>query len=431
MDVGREWRRVQVTYRPAPEAKLRRGLEARVSLEAQGQLWLAAPQLEAGDRPTAFAPALGDDQPLPLLPWPGDDAWTPPSAQHARALVVDRRPGTLSAIAIEYPTPRQLKDIADHGFAGVLLFVATSPRAAAFAADRARASAEFDAAAAAGLKVVAMLCHAPAAPIAVITADTVETIDALKAHPALACWVILDEPSRQWDTPPWGAIASLRAAAAAADPGRPMIVNENRWPADADGMLQATDVGSMDAYPIGQYANSLKVVADLSSRLNRSCAAAGKPSAMWLQTYGYDDAVREPTPDEYRAMAHATFVHGSRLLVHWIYKPMSARLWAAIADVHRELARLSALVCGDDARCLEVGTRSGRVHYAVWSVRRQLHLIACNIAPESVFVRFNRTIDGAARDVVGAWYEAGFVRALGAHLWARFPPFARQVWQLS
>jgi hypothetical protein len=149
---------------------------------------------------------------------------------------------------------------------------------------------------------------------------------------------------------------------------------------------------------------------------------------MWLQMYGYDDAVREPTPDEERAMTYATFIHGTRLLLYWIYKPMSAALWASMKDVRLELERLEAIVLGEGARCLATGVRRGRVHYTLWNTGSRDYLIACNIAPEHVFVRFPLR---DRRSVDRIWYDSGLQHAVGGQLLARFRPFARQVWELS
>jgi hypothetical protein len=152
---------------------------------------------------------------------------------------------------------------------------------------------------------------------------------------------------------------------------------------------------------------------------------------MWLQLYGYDDAVREPTPDEQRAMTYSSFIQGTRLMCYWQYKPMNALLWSSMLSLRQELARLEPIVFADRARCLRIGVRRGRVHYALWSDAHRSYLIACNVSPGSVLARLPLTANGERLSVERAWYETGSYRALGSDLWTWFPPFARQVWELS
>lgn len=427
--VGRDWRRVHLTYKPEPEAKYRRGLEASMSLTGPGIVWIAAPQLEAGNSPTAFAPALADDHPLPEVPWGGDKTWVPSgTSPHHRAIVADGQARMFTAIAVQNPTAREFKDIASHGFSAIVLFVPASRRARTFPAEIERAVKLLDEAAEWGLKTVVLLTHAAVEPLSELTADVVHTIRALKTHTAVLCWIVLDEPSRQWNALPWSEIASLRAAAAGEDPGRPVVINENVWPADATKVLQATDVGSVDVYPIGQYANSVKIVADMSLRVNQSCAAVRKPTAMWLQMYGYDDAVREPTPEEARAMTYTTFIHGTRLLCYWIYKPLNPQLWASTKDTQQELARLYEILSAADARCVRIGMLRGRVHYALWTVASRAYLIACNVSPDSVLVRADLGRGGGSWHAEPAWFDAGPYFRFADSLWARLPGYGRQVW---
>src|SRR5262245_56564746 len=220
--VGPEWRRVSTTCVPLAEASRRAALQARFSLVGEGRLWLAAPQLETGTAATGFATALLDDRPLPSLPCGADGAWAPPFPEtedtdpvvlaserpaigdrHHRAFLVGRRPRLVTAVAVRAPDARHLADIAAHGFDAVALIIPSDDGAGA---PRDQTRQWFDEAARHGLGVVALLSRREEPSIDALTTDVVRSISALKDHPALLYWIVLDEPTRAWSFPPWSEI---------------------------------------------------------------------------------------------------------------------------------------------------------------------------------------------------------------------------------
>jgi hypothetical protein len=427
VEVGREWRRAHVTYEPRAEASRRRALEARFSISGPGTVWIAAPQLEVGSAPSAFATALIDDHPLPALSWNPDEQWSPAFVE--RGVLAGLDAAVLSAIAVDHPTDADLSDIAAHGFDAVVLFVPAAGADGEFARDTLRVVPMLDAAARQRLRVIAFLTHRAIQSVPELTKSVVRTIRLLNAHSAIVAWLVLDEPSRLWESPPWADLCALSAEARAAAAGRTVFVNDNACRDEGAGLLSASDLGSADVYPVGQYANSLKPFADLSSAINRASARARKPAAMWLQMYGFDDAVREPTPEEARAMSYATFIHGTRLLCHWIYKPMNLRLWDSMKTVHQEIRSLADAVSQADARCVRIGTRRGCVHYGVWTTGRRTFVAACNISPDGVIAGID-VPEARQSPKCDGWYEAPAAYHARNTLWSHFPPLSRQVWEL-
>ncbi|HEY6214231.1 MAG TPA: hypothetical protein VIW45_18180, partial [Vicinamibacterales bacterium] len=416
-----------VTYEPRAEASRRRALEARFSISGPGTVWIAAPQLEVGSAPSAFATALIDDHPLPALSWNPDEQWSPAFVE--RGVLAGLDAAVLSAIAVDHPTDADLSDIAAHGFDAVVLFVPAAGADGEFARDTLRVVPMLDAAARQRLRVIAFLTHRAIQSVPELTKSVVRTIRLLNAHSAIVAWLVLDEPSRLWESPPWADLCALSAEARAAAAGRTVFVNDNACRDEGAGLLSASDLGSADVYPVGQYANSLKPFADLSSAINRASARARKPAAMWLQMYGFDDAVREPTPEEARAMSYATFIHGTRLLCHWIYKPMNLRLWDSMKTVHQEIRSLADAVSQADARCVRIGTRRGCVHYGVWTTGRRTFVAACNISPDGVIAGID-VPEARQSPKCDGWYEAPAAYHARNTLWSHFPPLSRQVWEL-
>jgi hypothetical protein len=267
-------------------------------------------------------------------------------------------------IATSDPTDWTLADIAEHGFNTVALFVAVLNGGAEDEASVIRTRARLDAAHQKHLGVIAFLTYDKAKNSDQLRQCTARTLRRLKDHPAILCWMVLDEPIGELEQN----VEQIYKAAKQADPYRPAFINENRWEAGewTNTLLRATDIGSFDLYPIGQHQNSVKLIADKSSAINRDCINARKPSAFWLQLYGYDDAVREPTPDEERAMTYLTFIHGTRLLLYWIYKPMNPALWESMKSLREEISRLEQIVTRDDAQWVSVGTCGLCVLYGLW-----------------------------------------------------------------
>ena len=418
--IGLNWQRYSMTYSPVGESTYRRAIPVRISLQNQGSLWIAAPQLQKGERASDFSLALMDDHPLPIADvWKEDyddhprgpiktlgdscatavvagtrhDRNSEPPAGLGDAHAGSTRPNeTLRAIAIIEPEDWCLEDIASHGFNAVSIFVPTS-EAGRQTTEIKRIRNQFDAAARMGLRVLPILDHQKDTAFGRLRDAVTGIISALKDHPAIAAWMLLDEPGRWWENTGAGEqqVTELYRAAKQTDPHRPIFVNDNFWAPGKGGYgsLEASDIGCNDLYPIGQYSNAVQFVADRCAMIGRDCIAVGKPAAFWLQMYGYDDAVREPTPDEQRAMTYLAYIAGVRLLFYWLYKPMNTALWDAMKPLGDEIDRLDQTLSQSDARCTRIGTVGLRMHYAFWEGKDVCYLAACNASDERTTARFD------------------------------------------
>jgi len=426
--VGREWRRHTLVATPEAEAQVRAALEVRIGVPARSTVWIAAPQVEAGDTAGPFDLAVMDDHPLPEIEGAEDCQY-----EHAGETVrpvVDTTCVLRTSVGILQPQERGLRDIAAAGFDTATIFLPVVAEDESNPSPSATARQHLDTAQRCGLKVVGFLTGRTTGAAQRLTAS-VALVSALKDHPALLAWQYLDEPSHR-AVPDWAEIAALYEAVRRADPAHPVFLNENRWNAGGGEALRHSDVACVDIYPIGRYANAVKAVGDTAWQMNADGAKAGKPSAMWLPIYGFDDAVREPTFEEARAMSYAAAMHGSSLIMQWIYRPMNSSLWQAFSAINRELRRLVVGRDGERPRLVRSGIRRGTLHYAYWRSQAGLVLACCNTGPRSVVASIDLAVPGTTGiSTRRAWFDDGGTSVrVGTALWVYLPAHGRQVYEL-
>ncbi len=268
-----------------------------------------------------------------------------------------------------------------------------------------------------------------------IASEIAKTMLSFRDHPAIIAWYLLDEPEDWWRQ---GGrkeedLLMVYQAAKEADPYRPSQLNWYEWidGKGGYGSLQASDFGSLDHYPFGKVENPFASLADFLWRMNRDCRPLGKPVAFWQQMYGYDDAIREPTPEEARAHTWLTIVTGGRLIYWFIYKPMAKGLWESMPKIANEVKQLQLLLTADDAAELAVG-REGNIYYSVWRTggRDVLLLVNAGYTPASVPI-FARWLTGrevkSAKQLIGD----GSVTVRNGLVWAQMHPLAAGAFALE
>ncbi|HZS09392.1 MAG TPA: hypothetical protein VFD58_31460 [Blastocatellia bacterium] len=474
--VGREWQRYSLSSgdASAEPTDIFAKLLVRISWPQSGRLWVAAPQLERGNTPTAFSQALIDDHPIAALPWEKEDEQTlmsdvavasgvnadePPARSEGgqkgtvtggpevrinrvhRCLTIDHKPALVFGIAVEDENgsapDRQFDDIAAGGFNTVVFPLNLSDENGE-STRMARVRQRLDAASERRLAVIPIFSYDTSQPVEQLSRLMVRCMQGLKNHPAIRGWIFLDEPSLWWGQRNGRRpeqIRGLYELARQTDPRRPVMVNEVSWEQGKGGYgpLDATDIGSTDCYPIGHYQNAVKRIADLARAMNHDCYPSGKPVAFWLQLWGgYWIQPREPAPDEAVAMSYLALIRGARLLLYWKYKPMNPSLWERMGSLREELVRLHDIMTDDAARWISVGTSGIRVHYAVWALRDRLYLVACNAGPEVVTTNFEmQKLAGRQLTQVRPWYGGQGVRMKDNSFIRRFAPHEREVFELG
>ncbi|MBI3649817.1 MAG: hypothetical protein HY231_02075 [Acidobacteria bacterium] len=449
--VNQQWQRYQLCYTPQLVGELNSGFQTRVLLQQQGNLWLAAPQLEVGTQATAFVTALMDDHPLPVFPTPEKDEYqrledlpapapTDALVRQATAsaqsfsysgLLQGGKPVAVFGIALGEIAEWKLADIANQGFTTVTLFFPafTDNKEAEYTEVR----RQLDLAHQHGLNALVMVTHERDRTLRQMLDEKLRFIARCKAHPAILGWLILDEPTQHFAYSPEREGCEFYQAVKKADPTRAVVINENVWRAGEwlRGYVQATDIISMDLYPVGQYQNPLSLIAERVGAMSRTALSENKPLAFWLQLYGNYDAPREPTPAEQSAMTYLVFIHGVRLLLYWLYKPMSPALWASMKPLLAELKILFDVVSQAEARWLGVGTLKLHIHFAVWQLGDGFLLVACNISDRKMLATFDvQQLTGKGLESYESWHGDSVRQLSGNRIEVAFAPYERQVFRL-
>lgn len=331
-----------------------------------------------------------------------------------------------------------LEDIAAHGFNTVIPGCTAYRSDEELNKDEPQIRAFLDECQRLGLKVV-MWLHPGSGPYPPMREGVVRTINRFKDHPAIVLWYLVDEPEGWWSGQEGGKteedLIDLYKAAKAADPYRPAHINWYAWSKGKGGYgsLDATDIGSLDRYPVGRGVNAIKVTGDIVQIMNGDCRARFQPTAFWVQMYGYDDAIREPTPAEETGMTYVSLIHGMRLIYYFIYKPMSPDLWESMKPLGDELRALEPILTAPDASELSVGIEGKTVHYCLWKNGGKHYLIACNGSDEGSEVTFNlsKLIEGTAPRKATTWFEKQPVHIKGGRLTATLKPNERMVVELE
>lgn len=449
LTVGKEWQRYQLTRTPDAEVQYRAALGVNLYLLEVGELEIAAPQLEVGTAPTTFSFALQDDHPPLTLDWDKEDEMVSlrdvegnptqvtPSAISAkiqidnryRCLLRDGKPFMPFGIMMSDDTfDWSLDDVVTQGFNTIVLPTPAVTDKVKEESLLAQFYRRLDAASRRGLNVIVLTSHERNKTHEEKQDKMVAVMNKLKDHPSIIGWFILDEPGGNYDYKADG--RQWYKSAKAADSQRPILINDNHWNAGAwaQGYLQATDIVSLDHYPIGQYENPLQSLAKLLQAMNQDVLPTHLPMMFWIQLYGNYDAPREPTIEELRAMTYLTFIRGVRLFFYFMYKPMSLTLWQSLRPLREELLRLEQVVLQNDVRWIKVGTLNRKAHYTLFQTDDKYLLIVCNISPERVRLTLdflsliNRQINS-----LSCWYSDRKTSEAGKQWGLTLQPYEREV----
>jgi len=258
-----------------------------------------------------------------------------------------------------------------------------------------------------------------------------ERIDALRDHPAVLAWYMIDEPSasrsrRMW---PQEKLEKLYQATKQHDPYRPAFINYGGdWrPENA----RSSDFCSLDRYPFGRLDSTegVQLIAEQTQQMSEDAKRNGQVVAFWLQgSWGFGK-VREPTPAEQVCQTYLAVIHGCRAVFYWC-TPVYPGLRDAIRQLSKEMQMLLPALSGEDKTAMALADTSA-VHLAMFDAHGRRYLIAANTTNGPVECTFyladrprhagnvevmfeNRTLECRQ----GAWHD-------------RFPPLARHVYVMS
>ncbi len=312
--VGREWTQLVVPNVPRKERCL-----VSVIPEAPGKLWIDAVQLQSGPEAAGeFHPSF-DDAGLAAREAAVD--WSPPRRTEAVAagrsitgrvsrasaridadgrFLLNGVPYVQHSFGLEFVgDPAILDYVAQIGFRDICIQIRET-------VTTEELTAVFDRCAEAGLRLIPWLDGR-------ITRERFsQHITALKDHPALLCWYVMDEPSGD-------AFAEADARLQIAhelDPRHPAFINYLGNKLED----QSGDIYSTDVYPI-PHSTPMGAISAVA-RMKAAAEIERKPVWMWLQGTGYAYWMdREPTPRELSCMVYGSLIAGARGIYYFAQVP--------------------------------------------------------------------------------------------------------------
>jgi hypothetical protein len=325
----------------------------------------------------------------------------------------------------------RLQDIKDHGFNTICAGFGGSPTEADLQANLPAFNRFFDACRRLGLKII--WWNGGGESYERIRDGFLRNIAAFQDNDLIIAWYILDEPEGWWESPTRqeSDLPKFKEAVTQADPYRPSFFNYYAWKKGYGGYggLVSSDVGSLDRYPIGRGPDAMQAMADITRTMASDCLPAGKPVNIWLQLYGYDDAVREATPAEQRCQTYLCLIEGARSIMYFIYKPMGRAMWESMLPLGQEIETLTP-VLGAPPPARAVTVSSDLIRYALRSVEGKWYLVCANRGTTTVRATFDLSslgLKGRAWDLFGKRDRA----ISGGKLTDTFAPLATRVYVMG
>ena len=431
--VGRDW---QQTLLAGVRGRRRRTMVS-VAPQAPGKLWIDAVQLRAREGAPPEFQASADDAAVSAREQTVD--WSQP--RRAPAVAAGRRiTGSLqpSAVRIDehgrflldgkpyVPHALGLVPYVQHSTGVTDIYempVLGSAAAAGFnsvciqvraALTLERLREMFDRCAAIGLRIIPWLDKH------LSQAQCTEIVTALRDHPALLCWYVIDEPGGRWFDQ---ARARLKMAKTL-DPSRPAFVNYMPYRLEN----QIGDIYSTDVYPIPD--RPPRDAVDAVAHMKAAAEKEQKPVWMWLQGTGYAHEIRrEPSPRELSCMLYGSLIAGARGIYYFAQVPRTkecfAEMRALCVEVEALTPALYSLETAPELHCDQSG-----IMCAAYTLGREIWVLAVNMDEVPREARFSlpRT---EANTTVSVMFEGRRLEA-AANSWRdTFGCYERHVYRLA
>lgn len=210
-----------------------------------------------------------------------------------------------------------------------------------------------------------------------------EVVLALKDHPALLLWDLIDEPDGQQVSPE--AVNQASALLREIDPNHAVWVNlcyQNRF---AD-YINASDLASYDHYPFPSEPLSIM------DRWNEQILSAGKnkPLLSILQTWS-PSGVRLPSPDELRAETYLNVIRGMSLFFYftWANPGEEGQMkndlptQSTVKELSAELSTLAPFLYATNEAVSIPALESSALRYCLRNVQGKKHLLVVNLLPSA------------------------------------------------
>ena len=129
----------------------------------------------------------------------------------------------------------------------------------------------------------------------------------------------------------------------------------------------ATDLYSLDSYPYRNSINygALAAFERAANAIGHRIDNASLPGIMWLQTYSYQEGLREPMPVEYRNNVYVGLVNHVSGFMNFIGCPENGDLWDEMGRAYGTALKWLEMTVQPGAKRLSKG-KVGNIAYALW-----------------------------------------------------------------
>ena len=276
----------------------------------------------------------------------------------------------------------------------------------------------------AGLRAIPWIrCKASEAP---------EMAKALKKHPALVTWLVVDEPPEPFAEDVVNLVASVRNS----DSDRPLWVNYktqeiNRFMNKLPSL--PGDIISSDWYPVADI-NYPAQPCDPSSLIDKMVEKlrdSGKVTWFALQICGYAFMFqREPTPEEYEGMVYSSVIAGSKGLFFFQNIPWNARLMEVAGKIGAEIDSLTPALA--DGTPIEIETSNSKVMTVAKRYQGDVYVFAVNTSANPAEAKIKIDGIGLGSKKVSVLFEGRSPTVAGDNtLGDRFEGYQRHVYLIK
>ncbi|MBN1343109.1 MAG: hypothetical protein JXQ73_10540 [Phycisphaerae bacterium] len=256
-----------------------------------------------------------------------------------------------------------------------------------------------------------------------------EVITKYRDHPAVACWMTMDEPAAH------GVPLDLLARGYATirelcdHPAYTCICRPDSY----KDYGRCTDIIAIDVYPVGR--GPLTAISD---SLEIAKATASRRTIWFIgQVWSWPNT-RLVTPAEHRCMTYLALTHDDVRGLFWYsfrdpkwYLPESNRpVWDMCKRVNEELIRLEPVLLTNNAWERVARTGQGEVHFAAKRHGGKLYVIATNPTEHAAELTVDLKGDGAGEAATEV-FEDRRIKLTDGRLVERFGPLDTHVYVLT
>jgi hypothetical protein len=252
-----------------------------------------------------------------------------------------------------------------------------------------------------------------------------ELVMAVRERKELLGYELIDEPEFFVD-PAW--LEKVYNRMKELDPYHLVTINNCRGSRNLLPYQRATDISSIDYYPIGKWAP--KTIAQLTDDM--VYLAGSKPVKWWIQGCKIFNP-RAPTPHELIAMTYMAIAHGGSSIFYFIGKPSEQELWDAQGKCAEEIGLLTEAIAADSRQKAKVIPEVSSV-YASHRRNGDNHwIIAVNEGDSLQKVKIQLPVELKDQSItIQRVFEPSVeVKVSEGTIDDEFTPFARQVYTIQ